>query len=720
MTTILLLFAALAPTQDRNLPYREIEGVAEDFRFHREWRTYYWREDFTFVLRGADRKTVRVISREPTPWNNLRLGTTFTGLAVDWSRRPRVKVIGVLGIDRTPEEFYDLKLDPQTMVTAFVVRVQAEDKAWGDYYVNNWFHPWGAETDRKVLAHFAHDDPNYTVYGFVQGTATPFDAEGRTLLEKYSDYGGVVYHARVVAAANQAVELRLLHLMGRHKKTQQYDVFHGDPATLVKLDGRKPRFVDVTGASGIRIAENTAVGGTNAHGVAVEDFDGDGRPDIVVTTFGAPHVRYFRNQGGLKFKDVTKDSGLETFRGEGTGAASADFDHDGKLDLYLTSLLGGSRLYKGKGDGTFVDVSEPSGTLQKGQARSCAWSDVDGDGWTDLYVTCPKGPNRLFRNNRDGTFTDIAREAGVEQADRQSLGCAFGDLDGDGLDDLFVANYASQPSALFKSLGGGKFRDITVEAGVGRKASAVGCAFADVFNRGRFDLYVTTDSWLSGANSTEPELRKQGHTVEPNLLYANDGKGVFAPVDGALSAYKSLSHDIVMEDLDHDGRVEVYVGVDAESGNAWATSKGGNPLWVRSASGAWSEESGAWGIDHQANCVCTVAADFDGDGDLDLLLVNFYSNVMLYRNDTNDRSWLRVRAGIGAKVTVKNAAGGIVGTRAIQSGTGYAKGGPLEAHFGLGREPEKSYRVEVVFPAPAARVVQENVAPGQAITVSRP
>src|SRR5438876_386797 len=107
-------------------------------------------------------------------------------------------------------------------------------------------------------------------------------------------------------------------------------------------DPVKPRFTDVSATSGLKIAANTGVGGTNPHAVAVADFDGDGLADVVLTTFGKPHVYYFRNLGGLRFKDSTKGSGLESFEGEGTGAAVADFDRDGKLDLYVTSLRNGA------------------------------------------------------------------------------------------------------------------------------------------------------------------------------------------------------------------------------------------------------------------------------------------------------------------------------------------------------------------------------------------
>ncbi|GDY23302.1 hypothetical protein LBMAG56_46490 [Verrucomicrobiota bacterium] len=211
--------------------------------------------------------------------------------------------------------------------------------------------------------------------------------------------------------------------------------------------GKKARFTDVTAGSGLFIAENTGVGGTNPHAVAVEEFNGDGLPDIIIPTFGKPHVRYFKNLGGLKFQDVTRGSGLESFAGEGTGAAVADFDHDGKLDVYLTSLRqGASRLFRGNGDGTFTDVSEKAGVLLKTPARSCAWSDVDGDGWVDLFVSSPTGQCYLFRNQRDGTFADITRGSGIELAGRHCLGVVFGDVDGDGRDDLFVTCYQSQAS----------------------------------------------------------------------------------------------------------------------------------------------------------------------------------------------------------------------------------------------------------------------------------
>ncbi len=482
------------------------------------------------------------------------------------------------------------------------------------------------------------------------------------------------------------------------------------------------RFTDVTARCGIDVSKD------RVHGFAIEDFDGDGRLDIITVSFDPPYVRYFRNRGRLRFEEATQGSGLRSFRGRGTGAAVGDFDRDGKLDVYLASLdPGASRLFRGLGNGRFVDMTDRAGLAVDTPARSCAWSDIDGDGWLDLFVCNPRGPNHLFRNNGDGTFRDIAIPAGVAFSEYRSLGCAFGDIDGDGKDDLFIANYQSQHSKLMKNLGGGRFRDITATAGVLRKASTVGCVFADVYNRGVLDLYVTTDSWMSGYKYTEEQLKRIfKFTVEPNLLYRNDGRGRFSPDPASILRHKTLSHDATLEDLDHDGWIDIYVGVDAiPTGNRFATHKGGNPLWTRPDGKHWRQVRDTWGVGHQANCCCVPAADFDNDGDLDLLLSNFYSNVVLYRNNANDRNWLRIRVvghkthpnGIGTQVRLYSLDGRLLAMRHIQSGTGYARSGPLEAHFGLGPAAQgKKYKVEVYFPA-SGRRVWRLVAPATRLTI---
>jgi hypothetical protein len=230
----------------RSMPYRDLTGRAEEFRFVRMWRSYYWREDFTFVLRTDDGRTIRVISREPTPWTDLRLGTTYTDLKVDWKSKPRVQVIGVAAIDRIPEEFPGLKLDKANTVTAFIVRVETEKdgkKQMGDYFVNNWFHRWGADADRKMLTWFAGKGEPYTVYGYLGSNLAPVDKAGQAIIDKNKDeYPGMIYHARVVKADNPVgYELQLIHLMGRSKKDAAYRIFYGDPKKIAKLDGKGPK-----------------------------------------------------------------------------------------------------------------------------------------------------------------------------------------------------------------------------------------------------------------------------------------------------------------------------------------------------------------------------------------------------------------------------------------------------------------------------------------------
>lgn len=232
--------------EPRNYPYFELEGTAEDYRFIRDWRHYYWRDDFTMLVRDDAGKVHRVISREPTPWSGYRLGTTYPALTVDWTKKPRVRLIGVKAVDRVPLDFYDVKLDPDNTMTAFIGRVQTGQEGgkpvWRDFYVNNWFHRWGPETDRKMLPHYANDDPNYTVYGYLNGIGAPFDEESKKLLEKCAQtHGSLIYHGRVVKADNEVgYAVRFLHLLGRNKKNLTYEACHGDPQDLVKLDGKPP------------------------------------------------------------------------------------------------------------------------------------------------------------------------------------------------------------------------------------------------------------------------------------------------------------------------------------------------------------------------------------------------------------------------------------------------------------------------------------------------
>ena len=182
----------------RNYPYVEMEGTVEEFHFS-NWRAYYWRQDFTLLVRDVAGKVHRVISREPTPWAGYRLGTTYAGLAVDWPKQPRVQIVGVRAIDRQPAEFYDLKLDPDKTVTAFILRVKDQEK-WR-LLRQQLVPPVGRgnrQEDSQALRQRFAALHRLWIFGRI---AAPFDSEGKKLLAKYPDSS--IYHGRIVSAKNE-------------------------------------------------------------------------------------------------------------------------------------------------------------------------------------------------------------------------------------------------------------------------------------------------------------------------------------------------------------------------------------------------------------------------------------------------------------------------------------------------------------------------------------
>jgi hypothetical protein len=249
----LLWAACLLPSQARaaDPPKREWEAVemvgrASDYWYSRNWNSYYWREDFTFLFtqEGTD-KTWRVISREPTPAYNYRMGTTYTGLKVDWKARPRVKLIGVKAVDRIPADFYDFKLEEGKVITAFVVWVETEPKVWKEYYVNNWFHRWdekGLKADKFVHGYYADKKAPYDIYGFVNGQAAPFDKKSRAVIDKNKNNPSLMFHGRVRTAKDTAFgyEIELVDLIGRDVKSGGETVLYGDAKSIPLLGGRKP------------------------------------------------------------------------------------------------------------------------------------------------------------------------------------------------------------------------------------------------------------------------------------------------------------------------------------------------------------------------------------------------------------------------------------------------------------------------------------------------
>ena len=242
----LLLLTGAASAADppkRDWEPVELVGEATEYWFNRNWRSYYWREDFTFLLKEVGTgKTWRIISREPTPNYGYRMGTTYIGLEVDWMKKPRVKVVGVKAIDRQPPDFYDFKLDEPNLATAFIVFVETEPKVWKEFFVNNWFHKWGDKTDKAIHAFYADKKSPYDMYGFVNGQSAPFDSKSLEILDKNKDFSPSTFHGRVKTAKNTTFgyEIELIDLIGKNKKSGGHVVLFGNAMTIPLLDGRKP------------------------------------------------------------------------------------------------------------------------------------------------------------------------------------------------------------------------------------------------------------------------------------------------------------------------------------------------------------------------------------------------------------------------------------------------------------------------------------------------
>ena len=361
-------------------------------------------------------------------------------------------------------------------------------------------------------------------------------------------------------------------------------------------------FTDVTEQAGVSNSGNFGIG------AAAADYDGDGFVDLLVTNYG--HNVLYRNRGNGTFEDVTSRAGLDA-PGLYTSAVWFDFNNDGRPDLltghffrYSKSLEREcktadvyhycypasydpwpSRLYKNNGDGTFTDVSVGSGIAgHPGKTFGAVAVDVDGDGYMDLFVSNDSVPNFLFHNLRDGRFEEIGLEAGVAYSDdgvaRSGMGVDAGDYDGDGRVDLFVANLNRERFSIYRSLGNLLFRDMAGPSNVGRETymfSGWGLRFFDFDNDGDLDLVLA-----SGHPDDQIEASRTGlKWKEPLLLLENrDGKFVNrSPEAGEAFREEYPARGLAVGDLDNDGWPDLVV---ANNGAAPLVlhHRGGRNHWI--------------------------------------------------------------------------------------------------------------------------------------------
>jgi len=310
------------------------------------------------------------------------------------------------------------------------------------------------------------------------------------------------------------------------------------------------KFTDITAEAGDNLGDAGFCTGS-----VFADVDNDGRPDLFIAKGGQREIeanRLLRNvstPGHIKFVDISVEAGINTkdFTYQG---AFADYDNDGRLDLFMANYGVGVKNRLFHNDSTpgrvrFTEVSAQAGVGAPGWSWSATWADVDGDGWQDLYVVrgrYPAGePNLMYRNNHDGTFTEIGRETGLNDPN-WGLGAAWADVDNDGRLDLYLSNYVGG-NKLFHNDGNWKFTDITKVAGVDKHGWGKGPTFADINHDGYLDLY-------------------EGDCKVGNTLYINDGKGHFTDVTGKFPFMELegiRTKGTMFTDLDGDGDMDLYV-----------------------------------------------------------------------------------------------------------------------------------------------------------------
>jgi hypothetical protein len=364
--------------------------------------------------------------------------------------------------------------------------------------------------------------------------------------------------------------------------------FAGAPAgTTNRLykNNRDGTFTDVTEKAGL-----VRTGWASA--VCAGDFNNNGFPDLFITYWGQ-NVLY-RNNGDGTFSDVTQEAGLAgSARRWGAGCTFIDYDRDGKLDLFVTEYVdfdparvpkpgqnsfcnwkgvpvncgplglppGRHWLYHNNGDGTFTDVSGKSGVAKaKGSyGMTAVAGDFDNDGWPDIYVACDSTPSFLFRNNHDGTFSEVALENGValneDGMEQAGMGIGVGDYDLDGSLDVFKTHFADDTNVLYKNDGKGNFQDMTIKSGLGVETRFIGwgAGIVDLDNDGHPDLFYVTGNVYP---EVERKLRQYAYKT-PRVVFRNLGNGTFEefPLDVAPQS----SRGCAFGDFDNDGDVDVLI-----------------------------------------------------------------------------------------------------------------------------------------------------------------
>lgn len=512
-----------------------------------------------------------------------------------------------------------------------------------------------------------------------------------------------------------------------------------------------PQLVDVTLQAGITFVHSLGdddmdnLVESNAAGCAFFDYDGDGDLDAYLLngTYldGISHVRgrvnkgklvneLYRNNGDGSFTNVTAEAGVG-HQGYGMAVTVADYDNDGDRDIFVANW-GPNVFYRNNGDGTFTDITREAGLENDLCGIGSTFLDYDLDGYLDLYVgnyveydpdyryfyaaqrfpgplSYHGQPDVLYRNNGDGTFTDVTQEAGVYNPDGRAMGVTSGDIDDDGDWDIYVPNDGME-NYLYQNNGDGTFTDIALITGTrfsqsGEATSAMSAEFADIDQDGFVDIIVPDISY--------------------SCIYKNSGAGYFEEMSArmglatASGQYASWSGNFF--DFDHDGYGDLFIS----NGHPHRLIGMEDLLLINDQGRRFVNVSHLLGPDFQEKYVSRGAAagDYDDDGDIDLLVMNVNARPRLLRNDGgNRRHWMMInligtesnRDAIGSRIRL--TVGDRTQYRWRVSSSGYLSQGDYRVHFGLG-DHSRVDRIEIRWPSGKISIL-EDIEANQVITVT--
>ncbi len=491
------------------------------------------------------------------------------------------------------------------------------------------------------------------------------------------------------------------------------------PASLFDSEQKFPEFPDVAMLAGVDITGH-------AGGVILEDFDGDGRLDILVTSSGPQdQMHLFHNQGDGTFKDVTAYSGLIGEVG-GLNVVETDYNNDGHPDLLV--LRGGwwrkyghypLSLLRNNGNGTFDDVTESAGLLSIGPTQAAAWADFDNDGWLDLFVgyeSTPEDPNpsKLFHNNHDGTFSEMAAPMGLANLGFVK-GVAWGDYNNDGRPDLYISTLNGN-NRLFRNDGPApagsaafwKFTEVTSQAGVANPQHSFATWFFDYDNDGWPDIFAAGYSTENVRDVGAFEMGKP-YTADTPRLYHNNHDGTFSDVTHQVHLDRAiLTMGANFGDLDNDGFLDIYLG----TGDSTYQALLPNRMFRNDDGKDFRDITTAGGFGHLQKGHAIAFADLENRGFEDVFeemggaLPGDTFMSTLYHNPGNSNRWITLmlegvqtnRAAYGARIDVTIVENGH--RRHIFRTVGYGSsfgGNPLRQHIGIGQATEVE-RIEVAWP----------------------